>query len=705
MDDKDDGEMCFRSSCVIEIGKVNGLNVSLINTDSGGLDKNELIDKSQIDIENGNLDKTEIAENQQNNEKHFNTDKRDFVGSVPMSLENGTLNVKEEVNKMHSSVNHSCYGMGLTKVQLHENQSFDQDTCGLQTSSLDQNSTLLYYENEDNDNLVCNDVLNCDKSSFECSLKCDSCENHQQTDKKFNLKNEPVQVRGDNKEFRLGKGDNNVSGNEKGDNNVSGHEKGDNNVSGHEKGDNKVSGHEKGDNNVSGHEKGDDNVSGHEKGDFSSWMVGNETVEMKSVENETQCTLNVNELGNKNVKMKFASTETGNQDIPDTFEVLADICKELDDEILPVVLEKIEHLKKLEISGIKQCIVNVNENSHKNVTAEKQATKSWKFSIYKNNTVENKSLNNAKLSSVRYSTKGKITDLDPCPDIVISRKYRKFEHLEEDLPDLCVCPHQDKYAFSVKEFEKEAEAYRQRTHQLPPIREEHDNDVIDDEIESLEAKYRDISRECSKHLEKLSSIMKQKKAFDELSDKLSGVYPQIEKKVAQIDEQEVGKMPDRDTQDLAMLKDLKADLIGQERKLKELSQTGEKLVKGLEGINMQSKADTVRNTMDECREKHDSLQRDIALKEEVFDSAVSQQHDVMNRLDELTEWLSETEQFLNEGRAISLDKDKLLQHLKEQQLMNAEIDSNKALLERLSEAPDTSMTEDAETAIFDLSER
>lgn len=199
--------------------------------------------------------------------------------------------------------------------------------------------------------------------------------------------------------------------------------------------------------------------------------------------------------------------------------------------------------------------------------------------------------------------------------------------------------------------------------------------------------------------------MKQKKAFDELSDKLSGVYPQIEKKVAQIDEQEVGKMPDRDTQDLAMLKDLKADLIGQERKLKELSQTGEKLVKGLEGINMQSKADTVRNTMDECREKHDSLQRDIALKEEVFDSAVSQQHDVMNRLDELTEWLSETEQFLNEGRAISLDKDKLLQHLKEQQLMNAEIDSNKALLERLSEAPDTSMTEDAETAIFDLSER
>jgi hypothetical protein len=53
-----------------------------------------------------------------------------------------------------------------------------------------------------------------------------------------------------------------------------------------------------------------------------------------------------------------------------------------------------------------------------------------------------------------------------------------------------------------------------RTHNLPPIKEEVDNDIIDDEIESLEAKYRDISRECSKHLEKLAAIMKQKKVFE-----------------------------------------------------------------------------------------------------------------------------------------------------------------------------------------------
>ena len=63
---------------------------------------------------------------------------------------------------------------------------------------------------------------------------------------------------------------------------------------------------------------------------------------------------------------------------------------------------------------------------------------------------------------------------------------------------------------------------------MPPIQEEGDNQVIDDELESLEAKYKDISRECAKHLDKLSGLCKHKKTFDDLNDKLGNVYPNIE---------------------------------------------------------------------------------------------------------------------------------------------------------------------------------
>lgn len=200
--------------------------------------------------------------------------------------------------------------------------------------------------------------------------------------------------------------------------------------------------------------------------------------------------------------------------------------------------------------------------------------------------------------------------------------------------------------------------------------------------------------------------MKQKKVFDEINDKLCTVYPQIDKKLQDIEENEIGKNTDKDSKDLVKLKDLKADLIGQERKLKDLVQTGEKLASNLIDMNMKKKADEVRKTINDLKNKHSYIEDDISGKEELLDSAVSQQQNVMNRLESLQDWLRETENTLNERRPISLDKDRLAQQLKEQRLINAEIDSNKALLDRLSkEAMDVTGSDDGEATVFDLSER
>lgn len=257
-----------------------------------------------------------------------------------------------------------------------------------------------------------------------------------------------------------------------------------------------------------------------------------------------------------------------------------------------------------------------------------------------------------------------------------------------------------------QEFEKEAEAYRQRIQVLPPIKEEVDNNIIDDEIESLEEKFKDVSRNCSKHMEKLAALMKQKKGFDDLKDKLSSVYPQIEARLSNIHGNGLGKNPEKDAKDLSAVKELKADLIGQDKKLKDLIQSGEKLVKGLNDINMKQKADEVKESMTEMKDKHEALQSEISEKEEELSSAVSQQQNLRNRLDGLQRWMSETESALENRPLISLDKDKLAQQLKEQRLLNGEIETNKTLLERISQetgqnAPD----DDAEGVILELSER
>ena len=257
-----------------------------------------------------------------------------------------------------------------------------------------------------------------------------------------------------------------------------------------------------------------------------------------------------------------------------------------------------------------------------------------------------------------------------------------------------------------QEFEKEAEAYRQRIQVLPSIKEESENDVIDDEIESLEEKYRDVSRDCTKHMDKLAAAMKQKKTFDDLKDKLGAVYPQVESKLGSVSAGSQGKNPEKDAKDLTLVKDLKADLIGQERKLRDLSQSGEKLVKGLSELNMKKKADEVKNAICELKDKHGALQGEINDKENKLETAVSQQHNVMNRLDGIIQWMEDVEGALNEKRPVSLDREKLAAQMKEQQLMNADIERNKALLDRLSkEVTSVSNAEEAEGAIFDLNER
>lgn len=240
---------------------------------------------------------------------------------------------------------------------------------------------------------------------------------------------------------------------------------------------------------------------------------------------------------------------------------------------------------------------------------------------------------------------------------------------------------------------------------MPPIQEEGDNQVIDDELEALEAKYKDISRKCAKHLEKLSGLVKYKKTFDDLNDKLANVYPAIEQALTDIDEEAFGKNPDEDKKYYAQLKDLKGDLIGQERKLKDFTNAADKLVAGLNEMGMRQKAEDVQQKVDEIREKHDGLSEEIAEKEQLLDTAVSQQQSVVNRLEGLKNWAAEAENILDERPLISLDKDKLNQQMQDQRVLTAEIETNKGMLERLShEAADTPSAQDAEEALSDLNE-
>lgn len=54
---------------------------------------------------------------------------------------------------------------------------------------------------------------------------------------------------------------------------------------------------------------------------------------------------------------------------------------------------------------------------------------------------------------------------------------------------------------------------------MPSIQEETEKGVLEEELDSIEAKFKDISKDCGKHMERLSALAKHKKAFDDLHEK------------------------------------------------------------------------------------------------------------------------------------------------------------------------------------------
>ena len=261
---------------------------------------------------------------------------------------------------------------------------------------------------------------------------------------------------------------------------------------------------------------------------------------------------------------------------------------------------------------------------------------------------------------------------------------------------VCWCP-------CVQDFEREVDAYRKRLQILPTIREEGETGVLDEEIESIEAKFKDISRECAKHMDRLASLVKNKKTFDDLNDKLATVYPALQEQVADIQDHPFGQDPQTDARDLDALRSIKAELIGQERKLKDLTTAGERLADGLAEAGMSAEAEEVRDIIETRAEQYSSLLEEIGEQEEELDNALTEQQNVMSRLDGVVDSIADAEGKLRGQQAVSLDKEKLANQLQDQRLMNADLSSNKALLERL--ARETHNAAGAEDRLSDINDR
>ncbi|ESO82078.1 hypothetical protein LOTGIDRAFT_237159 [Lottia gigantea] len=261
--------------------------------------------------------------------------------------------------------------------------------------------------------------------------------------------------------------------------------------------------------------------------------------------------------------------------------------------------------------------------------------------------------------------------------------YEEVKTKEEDIT--LTSKLADNFGDNAQSFERELEAYRKSLQFMPTINEEVETGILDDEIESIEAKYKDVSRECNKHMDRLSSIMKNKRTFDDLDDRLTSLYPSLNDQLGNINDKDFGKNPVKDTKDLKDLKQLKSDVLGQERKLKDLTLAGERLTNGLVEAGLKKEAANIKSIVDDHKAKHDGLLNGITKKEQKLDAAVAEQQNVMGRIDGIVETVESAEKLLKAKHPASLNKEKLAQQIQDQRIMNGDINSNKALVDRLSQ--------------------
>uniref|UniRef100_A0A0L8H113 GAR domain-containing protein n=1 Tax=Octopus bimaculoides TaxID=37653 RepID=A0A0L8H113_OCTBM len=262
----------------------------------------------------------------------------------------------------------------------------------------------------------------------------------------------------------------------------------------------------------------------------------------------------------------------------------------------------------------------------------------------------------------------------------------------------------DKFRDDTQEFMNGVDRYRKCVHILPTIKEEtEESAMIDDEIEALEGKYRSIVQESERYLAKLAFALKHDKSFQELSNKLNSNYSDIKAKFDGITDGSDATKDSSEAYQLEKVKQLKVNVLNQEKRIRDLQHVGTKLVDELNELNMTPKANSVKDVMENKKAVHKDLYHAIEGKEGVLNSALSESKNAIKQLDNLGVQLSSIEDELMRNPEICLEKQGLEEQIHEQRRIQADLSTNKTLLENLLK--ESSDVNGAREKILDLNER
>ncbi|XP_044737986.1 dystonin isoform X15 [Chrysoperla carnea] len=208
---------------------------------------------------------------------------------------------------------------------------------------------------------------------------------------------------------------------------------------------------------------------------------------------------------------------------------------------------------------------------------------------------------------------------------------------------------------------------------------------VSNDLSVVTQQYRDLLNRTNALSDRLSGVGGKQRDYSDAVDKARRWLREVEPKVLKVLSEPVGAEPKLVEEQLNRAKTLNNEFLAQGRLIDNAKHAVSSLLRSLEGQLSPTEIAQLEQPVIELEDKYKQLGDALAEKCQELDTALVQSQGVQDALDGLVNWLNQAEnQFKTIHRPASLNKERLEEQIREQRLLQADIDSHRPSVDSIT---------------------
>ncbi|CAH1789990.1 unnamed protein product, partial [Owenia fusiformis] len=262
------------------------------------------------------------------------------------------------------------------------------------------------------------------------------------------------------------------------------------------------------------------------------------------------------------------------------------------------------------------------------------------------------------------------------------------------------------YQQEAKGYEETLKQYKRAKNQGVYQPSQQQQPIIEKDVATAKARYTNIMEKCKDLIDDLAGTIHKNKEFKDLQAQLGDTLSCLgEQLYTCVDGNQNGDVD----QQLSRVNDIASNLASNGKLVEDLIKSGNDLVRTLKRGNNRNNYD-IENILQAIENQHKELTSLATLKQNELNTKLMENQDASNALDDLLEWIGESEDVFDNLAPVSLDTDELNQQIMAHRVITTDIANHKPAIEALAtqarviNAPEGRI-DDLESRYIDLESR